>query len=661
MAYNFIYDGLLNHRIYRELLVTDDRGVLLSPVRLHLYVNLKGMSLTNQTVTCDYRLYYSGDARNIQTVRDLRVSLNGTNIYTASEPITVTSGQQVLIKEGEINLRNYHVESPLEITASGSGTVASTGLALNFQASDSVYYPSGSSANGYSRNFTFPAIPEEPFFTVADFNKVLDVPAAYAWEINKIRKFRLIVPYVPTGAKKIVLYFPVRECIDGSVTESVWEYIINNPKEGYYDGEVAFSVDDIKAVNAAIIDYNERNNANAFILPTSSVVAFVGDDGVYDVKSYAGINLYPATTSPTISGSVKDVRQSTIALTGDENILVRYASYAKATIDEVYANGGSTIKETYIMHGTESVKDVTSYTFETVSDGTFKFRATDAKNASSTVTVTMPIVNYVIPSSVIKGSIISGNGEMPLKVYGAYFDNTFGAKDNEIKLYYRYKEQHAEEYGEWIELTEINLDSGNNAYEAQAIVTGLNYEKTYTFQARVVDVLYTVYSSEYVAVSLPIFDWSADDFNFNVPVNINGTLTVNGEQIGKQEEAATNNILWDGVDVMANGTTISLAQKISEQKNGIVLVFSLGGFQGGENSAFNYAFVPKIMVSLGSGSNHTFFLTNGASLTQIGAKTLTISDTSISGANGNDGSGAVSTSGVTRANQYFTLRYVIGV
>lgn len=63
-----------------------------------------------------------------------------------------------------------------------------------------------------------------------------------------------------------------------------------------------------------------------------------------------------------------------------------------------------------------------------------------------------------------------------------------------------------------------------NTYSAQFDVTGLDYQKAYTFQARAVDEVITsgILSGEVKIKTSPIFDWSATDFNFNVPIYYKG-------------------------------------------------------------------------------------------------------------------------------------------
>ena len=75
----------------------------------------------------------------------------------------------------------------------------------------------------------------------------------------------------------------------------------------------------------------------------------------------------------------------------------------------------------------------------------------------------------------------------------------------------------------------MSATKSGNTYEATTTITGLDYKSTYVFQAYASDSLMTVYSADQQAKGTPVFHWDADDFCFEVPVNINGSLTINGE------------------------------------------------------------------------------------------------------------------------------------
>ena len=106
--------------------------------------------------------------------------------------------------------------------------------------------------------------------------------------------------------------------------------------------------------------------------------------------------------------------------------------------------------------------------------------------------------------------------------------------------------------------------------------------------------------------------------------------------------------------------TIPLLEKVSDQVNGIVLVFSRYLNDTPQNTNFNSFFIPKDLVSLQTGAGHSFTLTTGNNFDIMGTKLLYIHDDKIVGvdSNGQYGTGA---SGIKYTNNGFGLRYVLGV
>ncbi len=117
-------------------------------------------------------------------------------------------------------------------------------------------------------------------------------------------------------------------------------------------------------------------------------------------------------------------------------------------------------------------------------------------------------------------------------------------------------------------------------------------------------------------------------------------------------------ILWNqnGGLTMNASHTIALSESVSQQPNGIVLVFCMYNESGSNISGWQSFFVPKQMLL--SISEHSFKLST-ADYSCIGSKYLRIAGTSIIGYAVNEQSG--SNNGVTYANNKFVLQYVIGV
>jgi len=119
-------------------------------------------------------------------------------------------------------------------------------------------------------------------------------------------------------------------------------------------------------------------------------------------------------------------------------------------------------------------------------------------------------------------------------------------------------------------------------------------------------------------------------------------------------------VLWTGGYYMTASHTIALSERVSQQPNGIVLVFSR--YSGGEaqNYHWNEFFVSKEWVRRHPGTGHSFMMTNDGLFSIMASKYLYIHDDKIGGNDVNSQSGTGS-SGITYNNAGFVLRYVIGV
>jgi hypothetical protein len=87
---------------------------------------------------------------------------------------------------------------------------------------------------------------------------------------------------------------------------------------------------------------------------------------------------------------------------------------------------------------------------------------------------------------------------------------------------YRVKENGVE-YKIWTKVNPI-YNSNSKTYTATVELTGLDYQASYTIQADIHDTITTyVYSKAITKKATPVFDWSGEDFNFNVPISFNNT------------------------------------------------------------------------------------------------------------------------------------------
>jgi len=145
--------------------------------------------------------------------------------------------------------------------------------------------------------------------------------------------------------------------------------------------------------------------------------------------------------------------------------------------------------------------------------------------------------------------------------------------------------------------------------------------------------------------------------------DLNGKIT----QLDEKSKAAdsnaeaiqkinTNNLLWSGSYYMTDTHTAKLSSPVSEQTNGIILVFSAYANGQGANYDFHSFVVPKWLVNKHNGAGHKFEMTGGL-VSVFTAKHLYIADTEIKGHINNlkAGNGVIPFN-----NAAFVLRYVIG-
>ena len=220
--------------------------------------------------------------------------------------------------------------------------------------------------------------------------------------------------------------------------------------------------------------------------------------------------------SPTLSPTVVDSNETTKALTGDANKLIKYYSNAAYTI-----NGGavkhSSLSSQKVTHN-GIAKTAATGTYNAVENASFSFEVKDSRGNVTTKTVTKTLINYIKLTCNQKVHI-SVEGDATVSISGNYFNGTFGATSNNLTVQYRYK-VNGGEYSAWADAPKM-VDG--NSFTATAFIEGLDYKTSYIFQSRAMDRINTggVTTSEINTKAMPVFDWGENDFAFNVPMAVN--------------------------------------------------------------------------------------------------------------------------------------------
>lgn len=218
---------------------------------------------------------------------------------------------------------------------------------------------------------------------------------------------------------------------------------------------------------------------------------------------------------PVVTPTVEDVNSTTVALTGSKNKLIRFHSSASVTIG-AEAVKQATIESTKVTCGNQTLLE--DGVIENPESGTFHFTVVDSRKNTKKVFLGKGFVKYVHLTCSSTSDIPDGEGKMTVSASGNYFNGSFGAKDNTLNVYYRYKKKGGS-YGDWIGM---GVSVEGNSYTASQSVTGLDYKYAYVFQTMATDALETTYSAEWTVKATPVFDWSEQDFRFRVPIDMSG-------------------------------------------------------------------------------------------------------------------------------------------
>ena len=360
----------------------------------------------------------------------------------------------------------------------------------------------------------------------ADGNKTLDVSASYTTGVSS--------GTITASASKTLTKIPRAATIESAPNfddEDSPTITYTNPAGSAATTlQACIASSDGNTIYAAYRDINKSGKAYTFSLSTaerttlrtaaknakSITVKFYVKTVIAGATYYSSLakTLSIVNATPAISPTITDTNSATVALTGDSNKLVRYYSNAKITIGASAVKGAS-ITSRKVECGSKSL--TADGTINAVESGAFKFTVKDSRGISATKTETKTLVNYVKLTCGLANTEFTTDGVIRFTIKGNYFNGSFGTTANTLSVQYRYKLADGS-YSSW---TNATATKSGNTYSAPVTISGLDYREKYVIQARAVDKLATISTSEKTMSCVPVFDWSGEDFNFNVPVTMN--------------------------------------------------------------------------------------------------------------------------------------------
>lgn len=217
--------------------------------------------------------------------------------------------------------------------------------------------------------------------------------------------------------------------------------------------------------------------------------------------------------APSVSGTVVDVNETTKALTGDENKLVRYHSKAKCTITASAKNAATLASKTVNGKAISNTLEISN-----AETGNFAFTAKDSRGYGKSATVKKDLIPYVkltVNASVKRTDPTSGRAVLTVK--GNFYNGGFGAEENTLTL--------SCQVGSGVPVTLTPAISGNS-YSVSTTLEGLSYDSTHSITVSASDKLEEVSSTVTVQKGLPGFDWGEKDFQFHMPVKTDENMDI---------------------------------------------------------------------------------------------------------------------------------------
>ena len=239
--------------------------------------------------------------------------------------------------------------------------------------------------------------------------------------------------------------------------------------------------------------------------------------------------------APILDPTVEDIKEETLALTGNKYKFIRYESMAEFSTGATASKYANIISQS-VKCGSQVVNNLYNGVIQDVETATFEFTATDSRNQQIHAVLQATLIEYLKPTCKQTVEIgISGESTAAatIKVSGNWYNGSFGVVDNELTLQIRHGVS-GQEFEDWQTLTPTY---NGNTYEVTITLDGYNYEDTHIFQSRAIDKLNSVESVQYSTKLLPVYDWSKDDFNFNVPIHLNG------QPVLRHNKEANNTVL----------------------------------------------------------------------------------------------------------------------
>lgn len=251
---------------------------------------------------------------------------------------------------------------------------------------------------------------------------------------------------------------------------------------------------------------------------TVTCTTYSGETPIGVSESVFRISTEADRCAPTGSCSAVDSEVKTLALTGNEHVLIRYMSRLQVTLEARGRYGASITGKR--VNGIQLEGDVLE--IPNVESAVVSAIAEDSRGHQTVFEKTLEMIPYVLltnNASVARTSPTDGQARLVFS--GNCYRGSLGTAENNLVLRYRLCPEFGQ-YGDWQELTAQSDE--DHTYRLEVLLSDLDYTKSYTLQTQAADALDTAETVLTVMPGVPVYHWKKDRFYFHVPVECDSSI-----------------------------------------------------------------------------------------------------------------------------------------
>ena len=268
--------------------------------------------------------------------------------------------------------------------------------------------------------------------------------------------------------------------------------------------------------------YNQMGSTAKSINGTMTVQTYSGDTLIGSKSTTFTLYAKESDCVPTITATIVDTNTETIALTGDNNKIVKGYSNARVTYTITTKNGATLSSKTI----NEATLGSSPYTINQATTNVFSIVATDSRGYSKTLTVNKILIDYVPLSLDFTAFRLSPTGsEIDVNFKGNYYNGSFGSTNNSLSLSWKYRLKDAQNWttgGTFVLNTDYKISgntfySGNGSSASDIVLSNslFPYDKIYEIGIFYEDQLLSYSTVKAVPKGQPVVNWNDDEVQVN--------------------------------------------------------------------------------------------------------------------------------------------------